>query len=98
LNPGFTKIDKLKSAVYLTGANYKYISDITIRDKSQESIKKLEEKIKSLETLIEELATTTWQEIWIAEIDDAVDTINLGLKTDWLFQTKQNNFIRLKTK
>ncbi len=94
LHPGIVKNNKLREVIYETGADYSYISDITIRDKSKKGIAALQEKINNLSDELFKLCVANWQDIWLEEIAAAVSIIEQGLKTIWLYSTKTNEFSR----
>lgn len=91
-NPQYLRFDVLHTHIYEINANYKYIDDITIGEKSKSSIAKLEEKIRSLEDELDELKKTTWKDVWTREIDTVEQVIREGIATKWMFGTKQHVF------
>ena len=75
--------DKLKDEIYNDGAKYDYIDSITIKNKSKKSMETLKEKIKKLEDELNELKRTTWQTLWLSEIDEFTKKLKLNLKNNW---------------
>jgi DNA topoisomerase-2 len=97
-NPQYLRFEVLREHVYDIGASYKYIDDITIGEKSKTSIAKLVQKIQDLEDELEEYKRTTWKDLWLKEIDALEAIIREGIKTKWLFETKQHFFKKAQAK
>ncbi len=94
IHPGVIKNSKLHEMIYSIKADYSYISDITIRDKSKKSIEALRKQINDMNEDLFKLCITDWRDIWLSEIDKVVSVVERGLQTNWLYTDKVNNFSR----
>jgi fructose-1,6-bisphosphatase len=95
--PSYIPIAELRERIYgpdpLSNASYKYIDQITTGQKSQKNLEKLQEKIETLQVKLEKLNQTTYKELWLEELDALESTVDLGLKTNWLYTTKKHKFL-----
>jgi hypothetical protein len=73
-------------------ASYRYIYTITKMMTELSAMNKLRQKIQDLELQLKMLKETTWQKIWLTEIDELTKSIELGIRTDWTFGTKERVF------
>ena len=91
-SPRYAKVEDLKRLVYNINADYNYIDKITIKDKSQSGITKIEERIKALDADATRLSNSKWQNIWLEEIAKVEKALEKGIETSWLFDAKQHVF------
>jgi DNA topoisomerase-2 len=98
LSPGFLRADQLHNAIFMRDASYKYVSDISIGEKSKKEIAKLEKKILDLEDELLALNNSTWESLWLEELDRLVAMLKLGLETGWMYDHKKFKFVNSKRK
>jgi len=94
--PLYLKLEELKDNIFSPekGASYKYIDAITVGQKSEKNIQKLEKLLESKRAELELLNKTTPQAIWLNELKKLEETVDFGLKTKWLYTTKKHKFKR----
>lgn len=98
LSPGFLRVDQLHAAVFVHGASYDYISNITKGDQSKKAIALLEKKLSDMELEFLELNTMTWQKLWLTELEKLEKILKLGLETNWQYDHKKFVFVNSKRK
>ena len=96
LTPRYIKTDQLSDHILKHGASYKYIDDITKGMTEEDAIADLAKKIKKMYEELTNLKESTWKSIWLEELDQFDKVVREGLKTNWLFSTKQHKFTRSK--
>lgn len=92
-NPGFLPIDKIEYYAKNVNQSYKYIYNLTQREIMKEAIQKREEEIQKLEEELNNL-TGNWiyfkgDNLWLSELDQAINIINNGLEKGWGFDEKK---------
>lgn len=100
LNPKYTKVDQLEKMILDPewGASYEYIDDIKIGMKSKKAIAKMEAELQALRDKLAALLETTWQSLWLSELDALEKVVEEGIKSDWLFGEQQHEFTRGKAR
>lgn len=89
LSPRYLRKDELYNAIFVRGANYKYIDEITVGQKSGPAIQRLKDKIASLEAEFAEYKDLTWSAVWTSELDQLIKVISEGRRTNWKFTDKK---------
>lgn len=77
------KTNNLLNSIYNIESNFGYIDSITIKNKSMNSIINLREKIQKLEEELKNIKNTTWDKLWINEIDNFTKALKVNLKNNW---------------
>lgn len=96
LTPKYIKTELLNDYILKYDASYKYIYDITKGMTDEDSINEMVSKISDMKEELEKLKKTTWKTVWLNEIENLNKVINNGIKTGWLFGTKQYEFKKTK--
>jgi len=91
--PSYVTAEKLHNYIYGEGASYNYIDNITVGQKSKKSFEALGQKIAELKTEYAKLMSTTFKELWLEELTALEKVVDLGLRTNWLYTTKQLQFV-----
>jgi hypothetical protein len=81
--PEYTKSDQLRKYIFEIGASYKYIYNITVGEKSQESISEIRKKITNIEDELNRLSKSTWSTLWLSELEELNKVVKEGLMSDW---------------
>jgi DNA gyrase/topoisomerase IV subunit A len=97
-NPKYTKTDLLRQSVLEWDTSFKYIDEITIRMKSKKNIALAHKNIKDLYEELEKLRASSWQDIWLEELERLEKCVVDGMKTKWLFGEKQHIFKKANIK
>ena len=94
--PLYLKLEELKDNIFdpAHGASYKYIDAITVGQKSEKNIQKLEDLVETKRAELVKLNKTTVNQLWLDELQELEETVEFGLKTKWLYTTKKHNFKR----
>jgi len=92
--PKYLKIEELEKYIFSKdyGASYDYIDAITEGMKSTEEFSKLQNKLQELKEELAKLQEQTWKSLWLNDIEELEKVIEQGIKTKWLFGTKQRIF------
>lgn len=77
------KTEEITNEIYKNNSSYNYIDNITIGDKSKKSIIKLEETIINLKNELQILKDTTWQKLWLKEINEFTRKLKVCIRNNW---------------
>lgn len=91
--PSYIPLAELHDCIYVQGASYLYIDQITVGQKSKRSVEKLDQKIIELVARYEHLLGVTYKTLWLEELEELSKTVDLGLRTNWLYTTKKHQFL-----
>lgn len=94
--PSYITAEALQEYIYGEGASYSYIDNITVGQKSKKSFESLGQKIADLKSEYAELSNTTFKQLWLKELENLESVVELGLRTNWLYSTKQLKFVSLE--
>jgi DNA topoisomerase-2 len=98
--PKFTKTHELRSLIFESSkSTYSYIIDkITKGMSSTKAIAIRKEKIAALKEELEKLMTSTYKDIWLAELEQLEKIVEEGIRTKWMFGMKQHKFKKVTAK
>jgi DNA topoisomerase-2 len=91
-HPEYTKADKMDEYIFETGASYKYIYNIRVDDKSEESITALKDLITKTEEEIAKLKKSKWQDLWLSELTRLNEVVKKGIESGWKYEQKEIEF------
>jgi DNA topoisomerase-2 len=89
----YVPTEALHDYVYVEAASYAYIDNITVGQKSKKSFESLGKKIADLKEEYNTLLSSTYKELWLKELAALEQVVELGLRTNWLYSTKQLTFV-----
>ena len=96
-NPKYTDLHLLRNYILEEkyGASYDYIMNMTYKDLTKEAYNKREEMIKELLDRLKYLTNDEGMfkgaNIWLKELEELKEVINIGIKTQWQFG--ENDYI-----
>jgi len=97
--PKFTKTSELRDMIFGNGASYKYILEkITKRMASTKAIAERDAKIADLRAKLDKLRASTYQDVWLDELDKLELVVEEGIRTKWLYGEKQYTFKKMTGK
>jgi hypothetical protein len=94
--PKYVDIDMLKETYLGEGANYEYLVRLSTRDMYSQSVESKKAKLAELKELLDDIKEKDdmWlgAKWWLRELDQLVEVIEEGRKTEWMFSHTNFNW------
>lgn len=84
--PRYIPVNQLENAVLVKNASYDYIYHITQEMMLNKAVTKRQQKLKEMKDRLKELQETTYQKLWLNELDELEKIVKEGIRTRWLFE------------